>query len=83
MAGKNPPVMKKPTPQPKETRALLRHEVICYIKTLRTGGLSLAELGATTLLEVGHSSMLAALAKRTIRDVPVIGVGTPDAVEAL
>ena len=43
MAGKKPPVMKKPTPQPKETLALLRHEAICYIKTLRTGGLSLAE----------------------------------------
>jgi [acyl-carrier-protein] S-malonyltransferase len=44
---------------------------------------TIAGLGATTLLEVGHGSMLAALAKRTIRDVPVIGIGTPEAVEAL
>jgi len=43
MAGKNPPVMKKTTPQPKESLALLRHEAICYIKTLRKGGLPLAE----------------------------------------
>lgn len=45
--------------------------------------LTLAEMGATTLLEIGHGSMLAALAKRTIRDVPVVGVGTPEAVAAL
>ncbi len=49
----------------------------------RTVQVTLAGLGATALVEVGHGSMLAALAKRTIRDVPVIGVGTPDAVEAL
>lgn len=45
--------------------------------------LTLADTGATTLLEVGHGTMLAALAKRTIRDVPVVGIGTPEAVEAL
>jgi [acyl-carrier-protein] S-malonyltransferase len=44
---------------------------------------TLADLGATTLLEVGHGSMLAALAKRTIRHIPVAGVGTPDDVDAL
>jgi transposase InsO family protein len=33
--------MQKPTPAPKEVLAILRHEVICHIKTLRTEGLPL------------------------------------------
>ncbi len=45
--------------------------------------LTLAGLGASTLLEVGHGSMLAALAKRTIPDVTVIGVATPETVDDL
>jgi [acyl-carrier-protein] S-malonyltransferase len=44
----------------------------------REAQLTLAGLGATTLLEVGHGSMLAALAKRTIPDVSVIGLSTPE-----
>ncbi len=44
---------------------------------------ALAELGAARLLEVGHGSMLAALAKRTIPDVPVIGVAVPDDLMAV
>jgi hypothetical protein len=35
--------MKTPIQKPKETRALLRFEVICYIKTLRGEGLLLAQ----------------------------------------
>jgi len=35
--------MKKPAPKPKESRALLRFEVICQIKTLLEEGLPLAE----------------------------------------
>jgi len=35
--------MKKPTPKPKESRALLRFEVIFHIKTLQGEGLPLAE----------------------------------------
>jgi [acyl-carrier-protein] S-malonyltransferase len=46
----------------------------------REAQLALAELGATSLLEVGHGSMLAALAKRTLPDVVVTGVATPDDV---
>ncbi|MEO6467979.1 MAG: ACP S-malonyltransferase [Acidimicrobiia bacterium] len=42
---------------------------------------TLVELGATRMLEVGHGSMLAALAKRTIRDVTVIGIAGPDAID--
>jgi [acyl-carrier-protein] S-malonyltransferase len=42
--------------------------------------LTLARLGATALLEVGHGSMLAALAKRTLPDVTVTGVATPEDV---
>jgi [acyl-carrier-protein] S-malonyltransferase len=44
----------------------------------RDAQLTLAGLGATTLVEVGHGSMLAALAKRTIPDVSVIGLSTPE-----
>jgi len=38
---------------------------------------TIAGLGATSCLEVGHGSMLAALAKRTTPDLPVRGVSTP------
>jgi [acyl-carrier-protein] S-malonyltransferase len=39
---------------------------------------TMVELGATSFLEVGHGSMLAALAKRTVPDVRVGNVATPD-----
>ena len=39
--------------------------------------LTLAGLGATTFLEVGNGSMLAALAKRTVPDVTVRNVAEP------
>ena len=38
---------------------------------------TLARLGATTFLEVGHGTMLAGLAKRTVPDVTVLGIATP------
>ncbi len=44
----------------------------------REAQLTLAGLGATTLIEVGHGSMLAALAKRTLPDVTVTGLATPE-----
>jgi len=40
-------------------------------------------LGATTLLEVGHGSMIAGLAKRTVPDLPVTGLATPADLDAL
>lgn len=40
-------------------------------------------LGATALLEVGHGSMIAGLAKRTVPDVPVTGLATPADLDAL
>ena len=43
---------------------------------------TLVDLGATRILEVGHGSMLAALAKRTIPDVTVIGIAGPDDIDA-
>ena len=43
---------------------------------------TLVDLGATRVLEVGHGSMLAALAKRTIPDVTVIGIAGPDDIDA-
>ena len=39
---------------------------------------TMVELGATSFLEVGHGSMLAGLAKRTVPDVPVRNLATPD-----
>jgi [acyl-carrier-protein] S-malonyltransferase len=44
---------------------------------------TLVELGATSFLEVGHGTMLAGLAKRTVPDVPVRNVATPDDLSAL
>jgi [acyl-carrier-protein] S-malonyltransferase len=39
---------------------------------------TMAALGATSFLEVGHGSMLAGLAKRTVPDIPVRNIATPD-----
>ena len=44
---------------------------------------AIAGLGATTCLEVGHGSMLAGLAKRTVPQVTVRGVATPDDAAAI
>ncbi len=49
----------------------------------RESTLTIAGLGATTLLEVGSGTMLAGLAKRTVPDVAVRGVATPDDAHAL
>lgn len=49
----------------------------------RESVLAIVAAGATTFLEVGHGTMLASLAKRTVPDVPVRGVATPDDVAAL
>jgi [acyl-carrier-protein] S-malonyltransferase len=44
---------------------------------------TLAALGASMFLEVGHGSMIAGVAKRTVPDVPVLGIAVPDAVDTL
>jgi [acyl-carrier-protein] S-malonyltransferase len=44
---------------------------------------ALVDVGANTFVEVGAGSMLAALAKRTVPDVAVIGVAEPDDLGAL
>jgi len=44
---------------------------------------TLAGLGTSQFLEVGHGSMLAALAKRIVPDLPVQGVATPDDLPTL
>ena len=49
----------------------------------RTSMETLAGMGATRCLEVGHGTMLAALAKRTVPDIPVSGVATPDDLPSL
>ncbi|MGH9027800.1 MAG: ACP S-malonyltransferase, partial [Acidimicrobiia bacterium] len=43
----------------------------------RTSQETLAGLGATEFVEVGHGTMLAALAKRTVPDIPVRNVAVP------
>ena len=43
---------------------------------------TLVALGADRLLEVGHGTMLAALAKRAIPGTPVLGIADPDAADA-
>ncbi len=60
---------------------LVRHVTspVQWRTTLET----LAALGATHLVEVGHGSMIAGLAKRTIPDVKVINVATPDDIPAI
>jgi len=49
----------------------------------RTSLQTMAALGATSLLEVGHGSMIAGLAKRTIPDVPVHHIATPTDLDTL
>jgi [acyl-carrier-protein] S-malonyltransferase len=49
----------------------------------RTSMETLSQLGATTFVEVGHGSMIAGVAKRTVPDVRVIGCGTPADCEQL
>jgi [acyl-carrier-protein] S-malonyltransferase len=49
----------------------------------REAQLTLAALGATTFLEVGHGTMLASLAKRTVPDVAVRPVATPEDLAVL
>jgi [acyl-carrier-protein] S-malonyltransferase len=44
---------------------------------------TMAALGTSRFLEVGHGSMLAALAKRIVPDLPVHGVATPDDLPTL
>jgi [acyl-carrier-protein] S-malonyltransferase len=48
----------------------------------RTSLETMAGLGATSLLEVGHGSMIAGLAKRTIPDIPVRNIATPGDLDA-
>lgn len=49
----------------------------------RPSQMTIADLGATLCLEVGHGSMLAALAKRTVPDLLVRGVAVPADLPAL
>jgi [acyl-carrier-protein] S-malonyltransferase len=42
---------------------------------------TLVELGADRLLEVGHGTMLAALAKRAVPGTPVVGIADPAAAD--
>jgi len=49
----------------------------------RTTMTTLAELGADSFLEVGHGSMLAALAKRGAPSVTVRNVATPEDIPTI
>lgn len=49
----------------------------------RTSMETLAGMGATHFVEVGHGSMIAGVAKRTVPDIPVLACGTPTDCEQL
>ena len=49
----------------------------------RTSMETIAGMGTTQCLEVGHGSMLATLAKRIVPDLPVQGVATPEDLPSL
>jgi [acyl-carrier-protein] S-malonyltransferase len=44
---------------------------------------TIAALGADAFVEVGHGSMIAGLAKRTVPDVPVLSCSNPDDLASL
>lgn len=44
---------------------------------------AVAAFGPTIALEVGHGKMLAGLAKRTVADLTVVGVDSPDAIRLI
>ena len=52
---------------------------VCWRASMET----LAQLGATTFAELGHGSMIAGVAKRTVPDVTVVGCSTPAELETL
>ena len=56
---------------------------VTYPVRWRTSMESIAGMGTTRCLEVGHGSMLATLAKRIVPDLPVQGVATPEDLPAL
>ncbi len=58
-------------------------EHVATLVRWRESMLTIAGLGATECLEVGHGTMLAGLAKRTIPDLAVRAVATPDDAAAL
>ncbi len=49
----------------------------------RTSMETLAGLGAAAFVEVGHGSMIAGVAKRTVPDIPVLACRTPADCEQL
>lgn len=49
----------------------------------RTSMETLAGLGASAFVEVGHGSMIAGVARRTVPDIPVLACGTPADTEQL
>ena len=72
----------RPTPTPTAGATGSAEHVAVPVRW-RSSMETLVGLGATTFLEVGHGSMLAALAKRTVPDVTVRSVATPDDVPTL
>jgi len=66
----------RPHTDPEEWRSASARHVTVPVRW-RESMPALVDLGASTLLEVGHGTMLAGLAKRTIPDVAVRPVATP------
>ncbi|MCU1428433.1 MAG: fabD [Actinomycetia bacterium] len=80
------PVMSNEDAQAYDDTSGWRERLVRHVTTLvrwRETMENLAALGATHLVEVGHGTMIAGLAKRTIPDVTVINIATPADLENL
>ena len=71
-----------PTTSPQEIRDLLGRQLLSPVRWSRTME-SLAELSADTLIEAGPSDVLTRLARRSIRNVRAVAVGSPEDVRSL
>ena len=85
LAGPSAPVVSNDDAEPySDAEGWRRRSAVHVVSTVRWRDVqtTLAALGADRLLEVGHGTMLAALAKRALPGTPVVGVGDPDAADA-
>jgi [acyl-carrier-protein] S-malonyltransferase len=80
------PVVSNGDAQPYEDADGWRSRLVVHVTDpvrWRTSIETIAGMGATPCLEVGHGSTLATLAKRIVADLPVQGVATPEDLPAL
>jgi [acyl-carrier-protein] S-malonyltransferase len=86
LAKSSAPVVSNDDAQPHDDADVWRTRLAVHVTKpvlWRESVEKLAGMGATRFLEVGHGSMLAALAKRVVPGLPVHGVATPDDLPTL